>query len=172
MRHGTTLKESDGRAEANDVKETAFATPAMVAGACLVAGVTLAGCGKSHSGRLTAAQLAQQGSAICQRAEAEEKALHSQNLRAALPRLQEIAGHQVADLAKLSPPRSEQASYYALLGEASRLVGLLRTLASATAHGASAPPELLARGREAAGRLEQLDRPLGLGVCSAPTSSP
>src|ERR1700677_1824032 len=141
-----------------------FLVGAMIA---VLACVALAGCSGSGSGPLTAAQLASQGSSICVRAPSEEKALHVQSVRLALPRLEEIGTREVADLSKLSAPASEQGSYKALLGEASQLVELLTPLQSALAGGGSPPSELLAHGRELAARLAALDGPLGMGACSS-----
>ena len=140
-----------------------------VAGAFVVV-ACLAGCGGSGSGPLTAAQLATQGSAICARAASEEKALDVTSMAVALPRLEAIGNRENTDLSKLSAPANEQASYHALLSEASQVVSLLRSLESAIAGGGNPPPELLARGRELTRRLAALDGPLGMGVCSAAAS--
>jgi hypothetical protein len=142
-------------------------TPLVGAMIAVLVCLALPGCGSSGSGPLTAAQLASRGSSICVRAVSEEKALHVASVRSALPRLEEIGTREVADLSKLAPPASEQASYKALLGEASQLVGLLRPLQSALAGGETPPPELLAHARELAARLAALDGPLGMGACSS-----
>jgi hypothetical protein len=131
----------------------------------------LAGCGSTtSSGRLTASQLAVQGNAICERAATEERALRVRGIRSALPRLEEIDTGEVAALAKLVPPSGERTSYREFVGDASGIVGLVRTLRSSLSAEASPPPELLAHGRELTGRLAEVARSLGMGVCSAPVS--
>jgi hypothetical protein len=143
--------------------------PALAISACL--GIT--GCGGSAADPLSAAQLASQGSAICERAESEERALNAQNaqgMREAIPHLEEIGSHEQASLSKLSPPPAEQSTYHEFLSTASELVGLLKPLGSALASGETPPPELLAHGRELAARAAALDRPLGMSACSTSTS--
>jgi hypothetical protein len=118
--------------------------------------------------------LASQGSAICERAKSEENALHVQNaqgMRLAIPRMEEIGAHELTDLSKLSPPTSEQSSYDELLKTGSEVNALLKPLFSALiAHG-SAPPELLAHGRELTARFAALAAPLEMNSCSASSSA-
>lgn len=143
----------------------------MLAG---LASLVFLSCGGSNSGPLSPAQLASRGNAICARAASEEKALRAQSaheLGQALPRIEAIAHREVGELAKLSPPSGERATYQDLLTTGSELAALLKPLSSALAAGQEPPAELLARGRQLAARLAELDSPLGLGVCSSFTSA-
>jgi hypothetical protein len=138
-----------------------------------LASLALAGCGNSGGGPLTASELASQGSAICERAKSEENALHvqdAQGIRLAIPHLEEIGAHELADLSNLSPPSSEQSSYRELLRTGSEVNALLKPLSSALATEGRPPPELLAHGRELTARLAALAGPLGMSVCSASSS--
>jgi len=135
--------------------------------------LALSGCGGSSGSPLSAAELASQGNAICERAKSEENALHVQNaqgMRLAIPRLEEIGAHELADLSKLAPPASEQNSYHELLTTASEVDGLLKPLSSDLATAGSAPPELLAHGRALTSRFAALTGPLDMSSCSS--SSP
>jgi hypothetical protein len=147
--------------------------PALVPLAAALASLALTGCGISGKSPLTAAELASQGSAICERAKAEEDTLQVQSLqgmRLAIPRLEEIGARELTALSKLSPPASERRSYNELLKTGSEVNALLKPLSSALATDGSAPPELLAHGRALTGRLATVAGPLGMSSCSA--SSP
>jgi hypothetical protein len=126
--------------------------------------MAIAGCGNSSS--LTAAQLASRGSSICQRATAEERAIHATSLPLALPRITSIGDNELARLRKLSPPASERSAYAGLLSDFSQITNLLTPLSSALASTGKAPPQLLRRGRELAHEAEALATPLGLASCS------
>jgi hypothetical protein len=146
---------------------------ALVPLAATLASLALTGCASSGKSPLTAAELASQGSAICERAKSQENALQAQSvqgMRLAIPRLEEISARELTDLSKLSPPASEQGSYNELLKTGSEVNALLKPLSSALATDGRAPPELLAHGRELTGRLAVLAGPLGMSSCSA--SSP
>jgi hypothetical protein len=139
-----------------------------------VASLLLVGCGSSGGGSLTPAQLASRGSAICARAASEERKLQAQDaqqLGQALPRVQAIAGRELGELAKLSPPPSERAAYHDLLTTGSEIMALLKPLSSQLTAGQEPSAELLAHGRRLAARLGELDAPLGMGVCSSFTSA-
>lgn len=123
------------------------------------------------SASLSSTELAARGSAICARAAAEEKALHVRNMASALPRVKEIGKAEFADLAKLSPPSSEQTSYNAFLAGGSEVTELLGTLQAALSGGGRPSPSLLARGRELTARMAEVDRQLGMGICSAEAPS-
>lgn len=148
-------------------------------GATVAMSLTLAGCGSSMGNRpLNAAQLASAGSAICSRAATEERALEAEqnarkvkSLEPAIPRIEAISKREVADLAKLTAPPDEQASYRVLLSDTSQLTELLGALRSALADGGSPPSELLAHGRELATRVAAIDGPIGMGVCSSSASN-
>src|ERR1700683_2948083 len=106
----------------------------IVPAVATLASLALTGCGSSGSSPLTAAELANRGSAICERARSEENALHVQNaqgMRSAIPRLEEIGAHELTDLSKLSPPASEQSNYHELLKTDSEVDALLKPLSSA-----------------------------------------
>jgi hypothetical protein len=142
----------------------------LVSAVAALAALALSGCGSSGGSSLTAAELASQGSAICERAKSEENALHVQNaqgIRLAIPRLQEIGTRELTDLSKLSPPASEQSKYHELLKTGSEVNALLKRLSSALTTHASAPPELLAHGRELTAHLAALAAPLDMSSCSA-----
>jgi hypothetical protein len=144
--------------------------PVAAALACLV----LTGCGSSAESPLTVAELASQGSAICERAKAEENALRVQSIqgmRLAIPRLEEIGVRELTALSKLSPPASEQGSYNELLKTGSEVNALLKPLSSALATDGSAPAELFAHGRELTAHLAALAGPLGMSSCSASSPS-
>lgn len=144
--------------------------PVLVPAVAALASLALTGCGSSGTSPLTAAELASQGSAICERAKSEENALHVQNahgMRLAIPRLEEIGAHELTDLSKLSPPASEQSSYHELLKTGSEVNALLKPLSSALVTHGSAPPELLAHGRELTARLAALAGPLDMSSCSS-----
>lgn len=136
--------------------------------------VAVTGCGDSSRSPLTAAELASQGNAICERAKSEENALHAQNargMRLAIPRLEEIGAHELTDLSMLSPPASEQSNYHELLKTASEVDALLKPLSSDLATAGSAPAELLAHGRELTSRFAALAGPLDMSPCSSSSSS-
>jgi hypothetical protein len=133
--------------------------------------VGFAGCaGSSPPTRLTAPQLISKAGTICQRAASSERAVaaRSEPLPARLHQLARIGGNEVSELRSLLPPADESAAYSAFLGEGSRLVALVQRLSAAG--GEEAAREILAEGRAAATRLEALEQPLGLSVCSIPTS--
>lgn len=136
-----------------------------------LAATAAAGCGASGADRLTAAELAAQGSAICRQATAEERAIPAPSTRLALPRIAVISAHEIANLRKLSPPAEEQSTYVGLLSDFSQLNGLLQPLSSALVNGGSAPADLLSRGRELAGHAAALAGPLGLAACSQTASA-
>lgn len=134
------------------------------------ASLALTACGGSGRSPLTAAELASQGNAICERAKSEENALHAQNaqgMRLAIPRLEEIGAHELTGLSKLSPPASEQSNYHELLKTASEVDALLKPLSSDLATDGSAPAGLLAHGRELTSRFAALAGPLGMSPCSS-----
>jgi hypothetical protein len=143
---------------------------ALLPVAVTLASLALTSCGSSDRSPLTAAELASQANAICERAKSEENALNVQSIRPAIPRLEEIGARELTKLSKLSPPASEQSSYHELLKTGSEVNALLKPLSSALATDGSAPPELLARGRELTARLAALAGPLDMSPCSA--SSP
>jgi hypothetical protein len=143
----------------------------LVPVAATLASLALTGCGSTVTSPLTAAELASQGSAICERAKSEDNALHVQSVRLAIPRLEEIGARELTDLSKLSPPASEQGSYNELLKTGSEVNALLKPLSSALAiDDGNPPPELLAHGRALTSRLAALAGPLDMSSCSA--SSP
>jgi hypothetical protein len=146
---------------------------ALVPVAATLASLALTSCGSSGRSPLTAAELASQGSAICERAKSEENALQVQSvqgMRLAIPRLEEISARELTNLSKLSPPASEQSSYHELLRTGSEVNALLKPLSSALAADGSAPPELLARGRALTAHLAALAGPLDIGSCSTSSS--
>ena len=130
-----------------------------------VAGALVAGCGGSGGARLTAAQLASQGTAICNQAGAAERAAAGPNALSALP---PIVTRELTQLDKLSAPAGEQGSYATLLADFSQLNALLRSLASTVAHTGNAPAKILSHGRELAGRATAVAGSLGLEACTAP----
>jgi hypothetical protein len=142
----------------------------LVSAVATLASLALAGCGSSGPGSLTAAELASQGSAICERATAEQNLLHVQNVRLAIPRLEEIGARELAELSKLSPPPSEQGTYHKLLRTGSEVNALLKPLSSALVTEGRAPARLLAHGRELTARLAVLAGSLDMSVCSASSS--
>jgi hypothetical protein len=130
-----------------------------------VAGALVAGCGGSGGARLSAGQLAAQGTAICRQAGAAERAVAGPNAVSALP---PIVTRELAQLDKLSPPAGEQGSYATLLEDFSQLNTLLQSLSSTIARTGKAPAEILSRGREVAARAAAVAGPLGLAACTAP----
>jgi hypothetical protein len=125
-----------------------------------------AGCGSAQpTTRLTAAQLAGQASAICQRAASEEAAPGSFGER--VSRLQGIGRREIKDLRKLSPPSSEDATYHAFLAQGERLIKLAVRLSHG--EGSAVAQQVIAEGRASVARLQALEQPLGLAACSAPT---
>jgi hypothetical protein len=138
--------------------------------------VLLAGCGGSSAGpdggsragadvkRLSAGQLAAQGTAICNQAIAAERAAQTANTTAALP---PIVTREVAQLHRLSSPASEQSSYAALLDKFSQLDALLTRLFAAVARTGKAPSAILDHGREVAAQAATLAGPLGLAACTS-----
>jgi len=126
----------------------------------------IAGCGGSASTRLTAGELAAQGTAICTKARVAEKNIQSSDAASALP---SILTREIAELGRLSPPPAEQGSYATLLGYFSQLRGLFQSLSSAPARTGSEPPEVLTRGAALAARANAVAGPLGLAACTAPS---
>lgn len=131
--------------------------------AIAVACILIAGCGSSGGARLSAGQLAAQGTAICSRATAAERAITAANAASALP---PIVTREIAELHRLSPPAGEQSSYAALLERFSHLNELLSQLAAAARTG-SPTSAILSRGREASARAAALAGPLGLASCTS-----
>ncbi len=126
----------------------------------------IAGCGGSESPRLSAAELASQGTAICSQASAAERSIQRSDAATALP---PILAREIAQLGRLSPPAAEQGSYATLLEDFSQLKGLFQSLSSAVARTGSEPPEILSRGAAVAARANAVAGTLGLAACTAPS---
>jgi hypothetical protein len=130
----------------------------------ILACLAISGCGGSQpSARLSAAQLASQATAICQRAADEERAPGSFGERVA--RLHEIGTREIDELRRLAPPSSEDATYRAFVAEGERLIELAERLAGARGQALAGP--VMAEGRTGVARLRALEQPLGLTACSA-----
>ncbi len=147
----------------------------------LVLVVSAAGCGShggSHAGstRLTQAEFAQRGNALCKTYSTKlSKLKRPQTLAEVGPYIDRAGGliHQeLSSLKALSPPASLGVRYRRFLAAATRELALTRQLSAAAKSGDAAKVRaLIARGQRLDARANALARGAGLKVCGRPTVS-